>query len=960
MVAKLTSGFTRVLSAATGYALMGALGIVLSVQPVEATAIWPASGFALATVLLYGYRVWPGILLGAFIVNTWLYLNAVSIQPALQFLFLIVPISLSAILQAVAGAILIRRAIGFPNALKREADIVKFLLLGGPISCIIAATIGACSLLFGGVITAEGFLSNWLVWWFGDTIGVILFAPLTLIFFGRPHSDWRSRKTPVAVPLIISFILVVCVFIFASKQEANQKRLEFEQLAATMTHFLQSEINHDMEIMHGIRNYFEHSAAVRSDEFREFTVRNLKNRGHIEALAWITHLSGTNRKRFEEKTRNEGFPRFRIAERDHRGKLVRAGEADVYDVVSSIEPFSRHAKIHGLNLRSDAQTRAAMQKARDSGQAAATLRARPVGDNPRVSRIEIYLPVYAHGRSPTTPRERRQRLVGFVGGFINVERLVNTTLTGFDRIGESLGIYKLGSGNEFRLIYSDPDGMLPEWEGNGNHPPSLQWRPVLNIADQQWEMTFSQSAVFPAKTWNTWYILAGGFVFTGLLGAFLLILTGRTAQIAEEVSERTADMTMANRALLKEIWERKSMERALKQAKNDAEAANRAKSDFLAGISHELRTPLNGIIGFGQILQKDQRLQPDQQEQVSIISKCGSDLLALITDMLDLSKIELGGLKIENHPFILPDLVGYLVEMFTLRAQEKNIELCYEPWTTIPYGVFGDEKRLRQVLINLLTNAVKFTERGSVSFRVGYSGNTLRFEIEDTGIGIAESDLERVFLPFQQGTLKVSSEEGSGLGLAIARKLVDLMSGELRVESSLGKGSRFEVEMKMPEVTISDDSGREKPLIVGYAGRQIRILIVDDISANRSLLRGMLAPLGFAVETAASGFECLEKVAECAPDAILMDLVMADLDGPETTRKLRQSESGPNIVIIGISASAFSENRRQCLDAGCDDFIAKPVQLDCLLDYLRHHLKLTWIYAPRIVANGRHDGAPAN
>jgi PAS domain S-box-containing protein len=388
----------------------------------------------------------------------------------------------------------------------------------------------------------------------------------------------------------------------------------------------------------------------------------------------------------------------------------------------------------------------------------------------------------------------------------------------------------------------------------------------------------------------------------------------------------------------------KQAEEALHKAKEAAEAANRAKSEFLANMSHELRTPLNGILGYAYILKQEKILTSKQQNGLDIIQQCGEHLLTLINDILDLSKIEAKKMEIHLSDFHLPLFLNNLAEIFRIRAEQKNILFSYAP-SLLPTFVRGDQQKLRQVLINLLGNAIKFTDSGRVVLKVGYHEGKIRFQVEDTGIGIAPEKLTEIFLPFHQVENSRNLVEGTGLGLTISKKLAKLMDTTLEVKSQLSAGSVFWLDLDLPEVLEPTEVATAKERhIIGFKGENRKVLVVDDKGENRSFLVNLLEPLGFEIVEATDGLDCLNKAIEFKPDAILMDLVMPVLDGFEATRQLRKLTELKKIVIIATSASVFDYSQDQSRNAGCDDFIPKPVGAKHLLERLRLHLELEWVY----------------
>jgi PAS domain S-box-containing protein len=399
-----------------------------------------------------------------------------------------------------------------------------------------------------------------------------------------------------------------------------------------------------------------------------------------------------------------------------------------------------------------------------------------------------------------------------------------------------------------------------------------------------------------------------------------------------------------------DITERKQAEIELNQARKAADAANRAKSAFIANMSHELRTPLNAVLGFAQILLQSPALSAIQRNQIESIQHGGEYLLMLINDILDLAKIEAERFELFPDTWDTGGFFQELVQMFKLRAEQKGITFEYEQITPLPYALYCDARRLRQIALNLLGNAVKFTERGGVILRTGHATGTLWLEVADSGSGIAPADIEKLFEPFQQVGADRYKSQGTGLGLAISRRLAQAMGGSLQVDSTLGQGSVFRVEIPATDVSSQAETRatpRHRQVITGYrrirGGGPLRILVVDDLPDNRQIVRQLLEPLGFAVMEAENAQECLEMARNTPSDAILMDLRMPGMDGLQATRALREQGSGS--PVIALSASTFAEDHEASRQAGCVAHLSKPLRLAELLDVLARLLPLEWEYA---------------
>jgi signal transduction histidine kinase/ActR/RegA family two-component response regulator len=459
--------------------------------------------------------------------------------------------------------------------------------------------------------------------------------------------------------------------------------------------------------------------------------------------------------------------------------------------------------------------------------------------------------------------------------------------------------------------------------------------------------------------WQTWwaytlYVLTAAGMILGYIRWRLSTTEAQKRQLENQVAERTQELEIA---------------------RENAEVANQAKSTFLANMSHELRTPLNAVLGYSQLMARDPHVTPTQQEYLETIARSGEHLLGLINDVLTMSKIEAGRTTLQENGFDLHRQLRGLQEMFQIRADDKGLALLLDVALDVPRYVYADEGKLRQVLMNLLSNAVKFTEEGGVALRVrskeyevGSKGkddtlpilptpySLLLFEVEDSGAGIPPEEMDALFDPFVQTVSGRQLQEGTGLGLPISRQFVNLMGGELGANSIVGQGTTFRVQIPVALVTADavevfdlQPQRRVTEIEPGQTapdGGPFRLLVVEDNLANRELLIKMLEPFGFDVRSAVNGAEGVEMWEQWQPHLVWMDMRLPVMDGYEATRqiKARAEATGRPAIVVALTASAFEEDRKAILEAGCDDFVRKPFREHKIFDVLHRHLGVRFIY----------------
>ncbi len=431
--------------------------------------------------------------------------------------------------------------------------------------------------------------------------------------------------------------------------------------------------------------------------------------------------------------------------------------------------------------------------------------------------------------------------------------------------------------------------------------------------------------------------IVAALLLLAAVAAWWLVLANESRQVAQQESERQ------NLLLQREVDAHRHTDELLQRAKEVAESANLAKSRFLTGMSHEMRAPLNSILGYSQVMLRQESLAPPQHEALGTILRNGEHLAGLVDGLLELSRIEAGKIALAQQPLALGAFLEQMHRMFQPLAQAKGLHFESRVSGRLPARVSADPKRLRQILINLLGNAIKFTPTGSVRLDVRYQREIAHIAVTDTGVGIAPQDRERIFLPFER-LAPNAGVEGTGLGLTITRLLVDLMGGDIQVDSEPGRGTTFRVRVYLPAL----DAGVEPDVadtVVACAGEPRRLLIVDDVAAHRAVLRRLLAPLGFELREAATGAQALALLAQAPADAVLLDIGLPDTDGWTLAPRLREVGAvSPRVVMVSANVHENTEAHR--LAAGVSAFVPKPVNEADLLAALQQALDLTWIRVP--------------
>lgn len=736
---------------AVGYFVCGKLGIYLAIPPGYATAVWPSSGVALALALRFGNASYLGTWIGSYLINAGI--SHAFDHPTAASLLMPGIIGLGAVFQAALGCKLVHHLVA--QIWTRIPSVLTLLLLGGPVSCLLAASVGTTTLLLFEQISPELYRPIWSTWWIGDTLGVLTFTPILMVLLFFHDSVALSKRITVVLPLILVFLLVTVAYIFVRDFEEQQRHELVNAKLRQIKYDVEKELATTFEIADTLATYFSISKNRSQNDFRKFTRAFLVQHNSLQALEWVPRVSAQERLRFEQQIRDSGFSNFEIRERDAQGALQLATQRDEYFPVTYIEPLKGNETAHGFDLASNLPRKLLLQQAASTGNATIS---DPIHLVQLANNGFGYLlvePVFDQG------------LQGFILMVFVPETLVRkSSPTAFDP-ALSLQIADTTDMNS-------PVSLL-------NSEPALvayQADTAMSVLNRTWQLTLSPTLDFLNQVphWQSYAVLLTGWPFITVLSVLLIMLTGRQLVIEQKVKEQTA---------------------ALAEASQRAQQASRAKSDFLANMSHELRTPLNSIIGFThQVLtKKKNQLDPRSEDSLQTVERNARHLLNLINDLLDISKIEAGKFELNFEHFNVLQLCRDVAEPFEQQARDKKLRLKID--VPAELELKADRLRIYQVLLNLVSNALKFTQQGDVSIKARAqtrrTADGIQFEVTDTGAGIAPDQQPLLFNKFVQLNAGKQTGSGTGLGLALAKEIATLHSGDIDLQSELGKGSTFQL-----------------------------------------------------------------------------------------------------------------------------------------------------------------------
>ena len=940
---------------ALAYFVTARIGIGLSIGPGQITAVWPPSGIALAALMVWGLRALPGLAAGAFAMNYGAYLGPVAGFTAASA-WGALALTAGSMLQAGLAASLLRE---LPAQLRTRTvrETLRFAMIVGA-CCLIAAAIGQATLLGLDVIRQVELFFGAVTWWVGDTTGMLVFAPLALLLLHPALRD--ERVTLQAFPIICGGLGLTLFTTFSMGVVARDGAIEaFRADAARLAMSLQNHAEMSGRDLETLQHYF-YKVDLDAAEFRAVSTPLLARSPWQVNFAWLPRVPRAGRAAFESEA--GGLGGIEIHELAIDGSVVRAQPRAEHFPVAWTDPQGGREALIGVDHAADGLRGPALARARALDRIAATAPLRSLAHSTDLRLVQtLYLPVVARDASIYTPYDAAT-VRGVIGATIDLAALLQASasemgvrdqhLLLFDpHAPESAALERDADGHVAAVDATVRERLLEQLSGG------ISRTIEVGFGDRRWRVVSQPgwAGTMPAPSRLQGAVFGSGLAFTALLSGFLIVRRRRDEvllqarhQLETQVQTRTADLASTNRRLSEEVDGHRRTAVMLQDATRRAEAASHAKSLFLANMSHEIRTPLNAVLGYTQLLIEDRRLPVDVRERLRVIQSAANRLLSLINDVLDLAKIEAGGLQLSIGPMDLRRELDDLGALFAPRAEAKGLELRLEIDLDSPQVLLGDRAKLGQIVLNLLGNALKFTDAGRITLRAWRLEGQTWIEVIDTGPGMSAQELADVFTPFRQGQAGID-KGGSGLGLSLSRNIAQALGGELEIDSTPGRGTC--VRLRLPMAAAQAEPA---PSLNFHGGQRLapetpcRVLVVEDDPHSRDVLVALLEQSGCTVAQAVDGNEGL---AACLPDGlppdgplpfdiVFSDIRMPHLDGLQMMLRLRQDARARALPLVAVSASSLAHERRFYIEQGFTDFVSKPYAFDAIYAMLVMHARV--------------------
>ena len=1028
------------------YLIAARLGLLIAIQPSNASPIYPAAGVGMVAALLGGRPALLAIPFAAMAANVWSIAAGTAEAPTTAVALMWFGTGIGAAAQAAVGAWMLRRFVAQPLTLSEPTDLARFMLLIAPLACCVSASVAVPLLLATGAIEIGAAPFVWGAWWIGDALGVLIGAPVFLTLVGQPAGAWRPRLWSVALPLAVVTVVMGVGVREAVRADEELRRQSFAREADAAESDLRTRLQEPQRALEAMRGVADVAPALDRTTFRRAASPWLIDAEGLLALGYGERVARADVAAFEARERASGAPDYRVFDRRNAG-VPQPDEDSIY-AVRFVEPLASNTGALGVNSRSILGARAALDRAARTGRPAVTM---PFDLSQGGRGVVVYQALYSS--EPASVQDRLANQRGVVFATLNPEKLLRAVaarLPGYVQ----MCLLDNEAPAESRVIAGAAQCL------DVDEAAALHVAP-LAFGGRQWDLRVYAASLPVTGLGRAWPFALIGLAGSALLGALLLVITGRARRIEAGVAERTAELQQRTAELQSEVAQRQRTASALREsqqrlrnildhapigvaytdtegrireanphlrellgitservngtpiasllhpddraaeaeararllagevpmahwhlrciaaggstiftrasvsvlrssgrtgpsearrmvwvieditehlaleeaqrARKGAEAANRAKSEFLSRMSHELRTPLNAMLGFAQLLELDRKqpIAPHQLEWTAQMRQAGWHLLHMINDTLDLSRIESGHVDLQLRTLDLAELVEGARTLLAHNASLRRVSVEVHLGVGAR-AVIGDATRVKQVLTNLLSNAVKYNVEGGqviVTSRLAGDGR-VAVDVIDTGPGMSEGQLTQLFQPFNRLGREAGPIEGTGIGLVISLKLAELMGGRLTARSSPGMGSTFTLELPRAAVEPTPSQLMDDAEVEPASYRRRLIQYVEDNETNAEVMRGILALRPQVdLEVSSLGLEGLAAIRARRPSLVLLDMQLPDIDGLELLRRLQADDETADIPVIVVSADATEARIAEAIAAGATHYLTKPVNV---------------------------------